>query len=287
MGKRFVDAPQFDVNAVFEDSVCHVPILFTLASGADPMADLIRLSDSKGFGRRFKYVSLGQNQGPNAEAAVVEGMDNGTWVCLQNCHLAESWLPELERLCLTLTPTRTHPEFRLFLTSMPTDAFPVTVLQNSLKVTNEPPAGVRAKLLTCYSVVNREWFESAGYPRAFKKLFFGLSLFHAVVQERRRFGSLGFNTPYDFNDSDFAVSVAQLRMLLDEAVSRVYPSPSSRKKPEGGPAAIQEAVMDDVSIPFETLTYLVGECNFGGRVTDSLDRCGAWLTSTLLIDFKR
>lgn len=115
-----------------------------------------------GFSDKYDSISLGQGQGPVAEGHLRTGLIEGRWVFLQNCHLATSWMIKMEQLILQITEEPEgviHTDFRLFLSSMPSKAFPVSVLQNSVKVTNEPPKGLKANIKRALYDLDDQFFE--------------------------------------------------------------------------------------------------------------------------------
>lgn len=165
---------------------------------------------------------------------------------LQNCHLLTSWLKKLESIIEGLHKPDKH--FRLWLTTEPTNMFPLGILQKSLKVVTEPPDGLRQNIRGSFARVNDQMLESCDHI-AFRPLIYVLAFFHAVVQERRKFGKIGWNVTYDFNEADFSISFELLSMYLTKAL-----------------------VNGDEVLPWGSLNYLIGEAMYGGRVTDDFDR---------------
>uniref|UniRef100_A0A8C6VBS7 Dynein axonemal heavy chain 1 n=1 Tax=Naja naja TaxID=35670 RepID=A0A8C6VBS7_NAJNA len=244
LGQSFIEPQTANLSVVFKESTSTTPLIFVLSPGTDPAADLYKFAEEMKFSKKLSAISLGQGQGPRAEAMMRSAMERGKWVFFQNCHLAPSWMPSLERLIEGINPDKVHRDFRLWLTSLPSNKFPVSILQNGSKMTIEPPRGVKANLLKSYSSLSNDFLNSCVKVTEFKSLLLSLCLFHGNALERRKFGPLGFNIPYEFTDGDLRICISQLKMFLDEYEE----------------------------IPYKVLKYTAGEINYGGRVTDDWDR---------------
>ncbi|XP_054262356.1 dynein axonemal heavy chain 1-like [Macrosteles quadrilineatus] len=248
LGRKFIEPQTSDLAMVYKESSPNTPLVFVLSTGTDPAADLYKFADKMKMSKRLMSISLGQGQGPVAEKMFKESMEMGNWVFFQNCHLAPSWMPRLDHLVESINSDKCHKDFRVWLTSSPSSAFPVAILQNGCKMTVEPPRGIKANLLRAYlnQVPQFHDFLNSENPKVqtFKWMLFSLCLFHGVCLERRKFGPLGFNIPYEFTDGDLRICISQLHMFL----------------------------LEYSDIPFKVLVYTAGHINYGGRVTDDWDR---------------
>ena len=244
MGTAFIEPPPFDLQRCYADSTVRTPLIFVFSPGSDPASDLYKFAGVMNMSRKLDAISLGQGQGPIAEKMIQNGCDSGGWVFLQNCHLAVSWMPRLEKIVETTDENLVHKDYRLWLTSEPSPNFPVAVLQDGVKMTIEPPKGLKANLIRSFVSFTDEFLEDCSKPKEWRSLLFCLCFYHAVVQDRRKFGSLGWNIAYDFAQSDLSICTLQLRIFLNEYEV----------------------------IPFKVLQYLFSEINYGGRITDDKDR---------------
>jgi hypothetical protein len=246
LGREFVTPPTLNLLNVFKESDPLSPLIFIIMPGIDPQDEILSVAGTLDVDRYLKSYSLGRGRGPGAEEMILDAAERGFWVLLQNCHLSLSWMPRLEHLLNNLDPTKLHQRFRLCLVTMSSPDFPIGILYQGTKLIYEIPKGMRENVLRIYNQFNADEYNAGEGPIHEKQLTFHLAFFHAVVLERLQFGSIGWNIPYEFNPSDFYISRRHLKIFLQEATTN--------------------------EVPFEALSYVIGELNYGGRVTDRWDR---------------
>ena len=145
---------------------------------------------------------------------------------------------------------------RIWITVEQCDDFPLGLLQNSIKVTNEPPKGIKASMhKTFTTVINQDYLEKVEH-QSWKTLIYVMSFLHSIILERRKFGPLGWCIPYGFNYSDLEASLLFMEGYLNNILSTLTLSQTA----------------GTLNINFDVLQYMVCEVQYGGRITDDLDR---------------
>ncbi|XP_043255150.1 dynein axonemal heavy chain 7-like [Colletes gigas] len=240
-------SPQLKVSRSHMESSCLTPLLFILPSCSSPLSLINAYARTKGYLSKFISVSMGKGQEKKAELLVQKAQREGGWVFLQNCHVVPHWMDQLEKICENCNISNVSINFRLWLSSYPTKKFPISILQNSIKIVHDYPLNIKETLLNIYQsepIINKEFFEGCpGKDKIFSKLLFGLCFFHSIIKEKKYFGIQGWNIPYDFDHSDLNLSIMQMQHLINNTDY----------------------------VPFDILLYLIGECNYGGKIMDDFD----------------
>ena len=243
LGARFVQPLPVSLEGIYHESRCDCPVICILSPGADPTRAVEELAKRQ----RVKCVgvSMGQGQEILARQQIATAADQGFWVLLQNAHLGLKYLAELEG---TLAKGVFAEGFRLWITAEPHADFPIGLLQRSIKITNEAPSGIRAGLKASYQLLTQDNVDAI--PRSeWRQMLFALCFLHAIIQERRRFGPLGWNVPYEFNNADLSAAIHFLQSHMQEVVGRKGAAPD-----------------------WATIRYMISKIHYGGKITDDQDR---------------
>ena len=254
LGKEYAQPQQLDLISCVEETNGTNPIIFLLSQGSDPTTTIE--AAMKKLKKKWHRISMGQGQEVKAREIVEDCWRNGEWALLENCHLGIPFLNQLEDMLRNVIlgheegPKHViHEDARLFITSEPSKEFPIGLLQMSIKLTNEPPQGIRAGIVRSLSWMSQDIVEA--FRRIeWKPLLFTQCFLHSIVQERRKFGSIGFAVPYEFNQGDWLASMQFLQnhlTLLGE---------DAKKNP----------------VSWETVRYMISQIQYGGRITDNNDR---------------
>ena len=241
------DGHPLNLEATFLESRARTPLVCLLSLGSDPTTMIEALA--KKLKTECKSVSMGQGQEIQAQKLISSAVTGGGWVLLQNTHLGLKFLSVVEQQMLKLEEI--DPGFRIWITSEPHPKFPIGLLQMSIKITNEAPVGLKAGLKRSFQWVTQDTLDTIGVfvAKEWRTLLYTVCFLHSIVQERRKFGPIGWCIPYEFSQGDLSASVQFLQNHLAEMETK-----KSRE------------------VTWSTVRYMVAEIQYGGRITDDWDR---------------
>lgn len=226
------------------------PVVYLLAPGSDPTGSIDELARKKKI--PTQKVSMGEEQEIIAKKHIDDAMRDGFWVILNNCHLSIEFMAEMEEI-LNPKGKEIHETFRLFITCSPNPEFPLGLLQMAIKVTTEPPKGISAGLQRTFNtLITQDFLEKVEPYEKWRAVCFAVCFMHSIVYERRKFGPLGFCIAYEFNAADLEASLIFVENHMTNAFNH------------------------NLLISWRAIKYMICDVQYGGRITDDLDREMFW-----------
>jgi len=236
---------------VFKETSPATPVFFLLFPGVNPYSDVEAIGKELGYTEakgNLRRISMGQGQEPVAEGVMDEYSKTGGWVFLDNIHLMSDWLPSLERK-LEICAEEAVADFRAFTSAEPhpdphANYIPQSIIESSITIINMPPASLKANMRRAFSQFNQGTYDACDKNREMRGMIFALTMFHACLVGRHKFGSQGWSRSYGFNFGDLTISGNVVRNYLN----------------------------NNEFVPWKDVRYIIAEVMYGGHITDRWDR---------------
>ncbi|KAJ3322044.1 hypothetical protein HDV06_003645 [Boothiomyces sp. JEL0866] len=198
-------------------------------------------------GKHLISVAMGSAESlQSADSAIAQAVKQGSWVLIRNAHLSLHWLGALEKKVVL----NQAPHFKLFITCEVHQGISVNLLRSSNIMIFEPPSGIRSCIRDSLGSISKKYLQG---PIEKQRALFMLAWVHAVILERNRYIPIGWTKNYDFNDSDFDISVKILDTWFEFTSSG-----RSNISPE--------------KIPWDALRKLLSQNVYGGKIDRMVDQ---------------
>uniref|UniRef100_A0A061RCW1 Flagellar alpha dynein n=1 Tax=Tetraselmis sp. GSL018 TaxID=582737 RepID=A0A061RCW1_9CHLO len=278
MGPQYTNQEAFSMASMMAESSQQTPIFFVLFPGYSPSKEFEAYANQHEHTAEdgtLTIISMGQGQEAPAEAILDKYTEEGGWVFLDNVHLMQGWIPNLERK-LEIAQETAHPDFRCLFSAEPINGAPFarivpeSILQTCIKISNEPPSDMKSNMRRALAGFSQEVMDRPSTEekrKAFTCIMFGLCFYHSLLLGRKKFGTgigngsgsgLGFCRGYSFNMGDLTTCGDVLYNYIE----------------------------GNNNVPWADLRYMFGEVFYGGHITDAMDRrcCTTYLDVMIIPD---
>lgn len=222
----------------------NIPLMIILASDqVDARQKVLKFAQQCQMIEKMKIRAMSFSEALKTEKELHSCASQGEWILLENIECSGKWVNDFCATVSKICSGSIHPDFRVFLTTRldSKTKLPIEIPLNCSKMILENNENVRADLLTCFALLSDEFFQSETAIR----LSFSIGLFHSIILQRQKYGSVGFNCPYDFTDNEFRLISTVIQPYLENDVD---------------------------SIPFNYLCFVIGDVIYGGRSNDDNDK---------------
>ncbi|XP_044009925.1 dynein axonemal heavy chain 7-like, partial [Aphidius gifuensis] len=207
------------VNDSYSQSSFLIPLIFILPSYFEPYDVINAFANKFGYSSKIIKYTIGACGAHLDEINLTKlikcSQINGDWLLIENFHIAsKQTIAFIENIYQDLIRNNNiSMEFRLWLSSRSTKKLPIVILENSIKITCDEPITIKQTLIKCYHsepLKNPKFFSSCpGKDKLFSKMLYSMAFFHGILREKNNFGIYAWNVNYNFNHSDFVLSINQ------------------------------------------------------------------------------